>query len=623
MIKYLVAALCLLVPVAALAQGSKQSGADLPRFTVGTLPTTCTADRDLVLVTDADSAGNCALGSGTALAICGCNSTGTGFESTSGTSTSGTLPVTDDVSMAEGDVDDTREVRFEVDTLLDGSAGVTTGNVRVLHVPDEDIDLHDSQTDHEERYGLYRPEDYGAIVDDAVDDTVAFIAAFDACEAGASSGGNRGTLKLSAGTYRLSDQEADGIAIDFSTGVVGFCNMEGVHPRNTQSAIEWTGTDGVGTVFKWDMGAFGEFTTFQGIQFRDNVNVPRYWLDIKGMDRFSSFTHLKFQGKQAVTTGAETTGIKLTDWVNASFEWIRCDDITWCFEPTYGASIDGSHFNLSDFTIDNSNVDGLNDGPHGFLYSHCELGTSNECGPRNVGVFHISDGRIEAFATEDFHAFAHDSSGGGEIRLDIDNVTMRQNAGTPPNCSISNDPFGNGGAPAASARMTATVFNSQLGGDKLCNWGADYEEASFNLEQASPNWMVGHRNAWLIMSGTTQDSIKISQSANGKAIGIYNRDDLEGKVLTDELAALALQGDGDILFSSDPGTGDLDIQIGPTGAGELGMPAGDSFCFNAGTECIRYNSVKACLYYDENDNDKCENGEELSANCATACDGVE
>ena len=168
MIKYLVAALCLLVPMTALGQGSSQKGANLPHFAIADLPTTCTADRDVVVVTDAATAGSCTSDGGTAASLCVCNSTGTGFEATSGTGTSGTLPVTDDVSMAEGDVDDTKEVRFEVD-------GLTTGTTRVLTVPDEDIDLHGSKQDQIERFRTYSPLDYGAVCNFKSGDTTATL----------------------------------------------------------------------------------------------------------------------------------------------------------------------------------------------------------------------------------------------------------------------------------------------------------------------------------------------------------------------------------------------------------------------------------------------------------------
>ena len=45
------------------------------------------------------------------------------------------LPVVDGTSIAEGSVDNTKEVRFELDT------NVTTGTVRVITVADEDIDM--------------------------------------------------------------------------------------------------------------------------------------------------------------------------------------------------------------------------------------------------------------------------------------------------------------------------------------------------------------------------------------------------------------------------------------------------------------------------------------------------
>ncbi len=50
------------------------------------------------------------------------------------TPTGGSLPVADTISIAEGSGDATKEVRFEVD-------GLTTGTVRVLTMPDADVDL--------------------------------------------------------------------------------------------------------------------------------------------------------------------------------------------------------------------------------------------------------------------------------------------------------------------------------------------------------------------------------------------------------------------------------------------------------------------------------------------------
>lgn len=48
-----------------------------------------------------------------------------------------TLPVVDTTSIAKGSVDDTKQVRFEVD-------GLTTGNVRVLTVPDKNLTIGDA-----------------------------------------------------------------------------------------------------------------------------------------------------------------------------------------------------------------------------------------------------------------------------------------------------------------------------------------------------------------------------------------------------------------------------------------------------------------------------------------------
>ena len=57
MIKYLVAALCLLVPVAALGQGSRTPSDKWPHYNVANLPSTCVADTDMVVVDDSTTVG--------------------------------------------------------------------------------------------------------------------------------------------------------------------------------------------------------------------------------------------------------------------------------------------------------------------------------------------------------------------------------------------------------------------------------------------------------------------------------------------------------------------------------------------------------------------------------------
>jgi len=93
MIKYLVAALCLLVPVAALGQGSRTPSDKWPHYNVANLPSTCVADTDMVVVDDSTTVGGCSVGGGAEPGICICNSTGTGFEpTTAGTGVAASEP---------------------------------------------------------------------------------------------------------------------------------------------------------------------------------------------------------------------------------------------------------------------------------------------------------------------------------------------------------------------------------------------------------------------------------------------------------------------------------------------------------------------------------------------------
>ena len=545
MIKYLVAALCLLVPVAALGQGSKQSAADLPRFTVGTLPTTCTADRDLVLVTDADSAGNCALGSGTALAICGCNSTGTGFESTSGTSTSGTLPVTDDVSMAEGDVDDTKEVRFEVD-------GLTTGTTRVLTVPDEDIDLHDSQTDHEERYSVFAVRDYGAFPSDDIDDTDAILDAMAACVPA----GSGGSIKFEAGYYNLSDTlPDDDIGIDMNS-YSGACDWEGASPTNAKTTFYWTGVNGTETAIQWDPDTNAEFTTFSGLQFRGispSPNSPEVWLKIVGaLDKYSRLEYLTFNGPFGTTAIQATSG-----WVNWHMNHIRCDGLSWCIDAGTEPSASLRSFSLDNFTYDSQHGTEVG-GYHGFFRLSCP---GLACGLVNVGSLTFSNGRIEspALEAEDLVLWETDMNGGlGWGQYTIFGVAAQASGGAGAgSCTFGITQT----APGTGQSIGINVIGSQLGTDNtMCgDWGSTFEKTGMSGVQIL-DWKVDMRGG-SYQPETGYPAIEVLQDGTGPAFQLYNRSDTESKNLSTRTPSAYLEGDGDYMVSSDPGADDTDLQL--------------------------------------------------------------
>jgi len=663
MIKYLVAALCLLVPVAALAQGSKQSGADLPRFTVGTLPTTCTADRDLVLVTDADSAGNCALGSGTALAICGCNSTGTGFESTSGTSTSGTLPVTDDVSMAEGDVDDTREVRFEVDTLLDGSAGVTTGNVRVLHVPDEDIDLHDSQTDHEERYGIANVLDYGAACDwvdginsSPTDDNVAVQAAIDAVDAddnldilyfprmcyvgtavidwkrGVSLVGTEHTaagIVCADGTdtncVEPSSSDSNfGAAVmkDFQVGKAGTCNPQGGECLgNTGSGCTTCErpTDTIGNGIDFD--ANGLFTG-EGKTF-DNIWVsgfPQWGVYIHGTQPlWAEGLNLWWNGYAAPDLGAAGAGTvssaTATSLTDTGAGWTSSEHIDKWVTLTGGVGA-----------------------------GQIRVITANDTDTLTVASWTGSGGATpDATSTYeiDFGGGLLVAGGGGKpVRgCAIDNISGDGN--DPALVTVFSGNYHTNGDKCDFTNVKAEDYNT---GDTLYGVRAVLSSMGILINglSFSPGVDPTPENSAIFVEGTGIPELEYHNVGIAEAfvdyvlstggmdrpsdrIGIQRTHD--GKLPHDigfERSSAApftcaspttLQGNR--YFDTD--TDSWKTCNGTAWTAGTELDTADALCFgDTTTQCIRWNAATTCAYFDKNGDSVCDLGEELSANC-TAC----
>ena len=520
MIKYLVAALCLLVPMTALGQGSSQKGANLPHFAIADLPTTCTADRDVVVVTDAATAGSCTSDGGTAASLCVCNSTGTGFEATSGTGTSGTLPVTDDVSMAEGDVDDTKEVRFEVD-------GLTTGTTRVLTVPDEDIDLHDSQTDHEERYSIYNIVDYGAIADDGLTDTVAIRNAMIAC---ATSPIADGQVYFPHGTWNISDDDADGIGVLLNTGQL--CPMYGGGIAYT--TVAWLeASDPADVMFEVD-------TATPGVVF-----WRAHDMTLRGDGATRPGTLLKYSdsvGSQALDIGNRIWNIHIAGNAGGPGIWIDDGLVNFYatgmrFDPNsagWGMRIDidnlpAQGFRMSDFTADLSSS-----GATGGFVQFVDEGMAY------VGVYAFEGARIEAggWSGSVFQQVSQNSPTPNGLLLSINALSFDVGAA---GCIFDNeDTNGVFADDGFDIRMRDSPINS---GIVMCgNWGTNV---------TTPGDVNGSRSLWTVNRASAPNTTPI-------------------------------------------------------------------LCADSGTDCIRWNVATACLYYDVNNDDSCDLGEELSANC-TAC----
>jgi len=606
----------LLVPLAASMLFSGVSHAqfqeEIVTYTKATMPTTGPPGH-IIQISDDVAVGECGtVGGGTKYSLCAYDVNGTALVSVAGIGAGASgHPVSDALAVIKGSTDPTAEVRIEVD-------GITGPATRVWTAPDEDVAIHDSQTDHEERYGIFNVLDYGAIAGDGIDDTDEIKAAWVACASSSSAGA--GVLKFQRGIYDLSDTlPADGRGIDLTTeGNIGGCDFIGVSPTNTGTTFRWTGTDGVGQAIHWDGSISAEFTSFRGLQFRYQTgggwNYPGVWIYAKGLDKYSIIEFVRFSGE---------IGVQIDGYVNVQWSQIRCDGTKWCIDIAQAAYV--RNVSIENFTMDVSGSASHNwDGTlHGFMRLGC-----TSCSSLNLGSIAITNGRSESNSNDyqdgfRFFEFDQDSAPGATVDLFVSGVAAQHGDATGSVTSGQPCMFGlTHSAPTAFTRYQVTSVNGAYDiEDQFCgDWGSSW--AVSGADGASESGRFQMTGAGMIYTGN--NNIHSRAPANSPTFSAYNTADTESADISGtKFPTISIQGDGDILFSSDPGIGDLDIQIGPTGAGELGMPAGDSFCFNAGTECIRYNSVKACLYYDENDNDKCENGEELSANCATACDGVE
>jgi len=531
----LLAVLLAMSSTAAELRGSGD-GAGIAKLTQAQIAASLPCITGTAVVFLEDSAvGDCnELGGGTANSDCYCNDAGTAYEP--GSSVSGAShPVSDATSIIEDDAAPANELTITLDALT---------ATRDWTAPDEDVAIHDSQTDHEERYGIFNVLDYGAIPDDAIDDTDEIKAAWVACSAS----GQGGILSFQEGKYNLSDTfPVDGIGIDLTTeGNVAGCDFIGVSPTNTRTTFRWTGTDGVGKAIYWDGGIAAEFMSFRGLEFRNDVgyDYPDVWLYAKGLDKFSIVEFVRFSGH---------IGIQIAGYVNVQWNQIRCDGTKWCFDVIANGGF-LRNLAIDQFTMDVTGSASHNwDGQiHGFMNLRCE---TSQCDSLNLGSIQVTNGRSESNSNDyqdgfRFFNFDKDEAGGANVDVYLSGIAAQH--GDATGSVTMNQPcmlglFDTAGG-GTSSRYSPQIVNSGLSiSDILCgDWGSNFEIASFDGTVESRDMKIGGRLLDSYLPNALAPALLISQTNEGPAFVIVNRSSTEGKVVSEEAWSFWVEGDGDI-----------------------------------------------------------------------------
>ena len=519
----------LLVPLAASMLFSGVSHAQFQEEIVSYLgaaaPLPCPPGH-IIQITDDSSVGACDEGGGgTNNSLCSCDDAGTGYDAVGGGSVGApALPVTDSTWIVEGSGDATKRARIEVDGFASGSTDI------ILTVEDEadgNIRVHDSQTDHEERYSIYNIVDYGAIADDGLTDTVAIRNAMIAC---ATSPIADGQVYFPHGTWNISDDDADGIGVLLNTGQL--CPMYGGGIAYT--TVAWLeASDPADVMFEVD-------TATPGV-----VNWRAHDMTLRGDGSTRPGTFIKYSdsvGSQALDIANRVWNLMISGNAGGPGIWIDDGLVNFYatgmrFDPNsagWGMRIDidnlpAQGFRMSDFTADLSSS-----GATGGFVQFVDEGMAY------VGVYAFEGGRIEAggWSGSVFQQVSQNSPTPNGLLLSINALSFDVGAA---GCIFDNeDTNGVFADDGFDIRMRDSPINS---GIVMCgNWGTNV---------TTPGDVNGSRSLWTVNRASAPNTTPI-------------------------------------------------------------------LCADSGTDCIRWNVATACLYYDANNDDTCDLGEELSANC-TAC----
>jgi len=427
----------------------------------------------------------------------------------------------------------------------------------------EDLDAQH----HEERYGIFNILDYGAVSDapGVTDDTAAIQSAYDACTAAgtlpfpASAAHHFPYVYIPRGTFEIADEDAgadDGIGLDFDSGPHP-CSVKGDGPNI--SVLVWTDPDAATQTAMRINNSIngGSYTEYVGFTMRELDSVtgeqPAIFMDfIDSIDSFQEIRNMSFRG-------SATAAIKVSN----GFVNFHITDVRFDFWDTYAIQLDvpGTQ-NKSSFVLDRWTADARPQAPNGansvIGFIEVEMLSS---ATTNNGSYLISNGRFEAasgLGFENSRFFNLDTEFTGGLDVTLLNVTV--------DVGVDNGEclFGmQASAPSASFGYNATVIASGMPGwhNPICgDWGTEVTNLNSRADGMNTLWTI-HDDGMVIQSKDNKPLTLVGATSDRVVLAIHNRDDAESADLNTRAPTFSIDEDGDMLWSSNPGSADNDTGL--------------------------------------------------------------
>jgi len=355
------------------------------------------------------------------------------------------------------------------------------------------------QSPMEDNYTIFNIADYGAIADDATNDTAAIELAFEACDAT-----TQGLVYFPAGTWLIHDDDADNVGMKIAA--TQFCPMYGAGMAWT--SVNWNTASASGDVmFEVDQSDPGAvYWKAHDMSFNVNGAGNRPGTFLKMTDSV---------GTQSTDIGNRMWNLQFSGNAGGAGLWLSKGVVNFYaagmrFDPNsagWGLRVDvdaltAQGFVMRDFTVDTT----LSGATGGFAQFVSD-------GMAYTGVYLFEGGRIEAgggWAGSVFEQEAADSPSPNGLVLAINAVNFDIGAG---GCVFSNEDTTTP-TPDASVnaddgydiRLTNSSVNSASA--MLCGeWGSNV------TTPGDKNW--GPRSAWFVNRATAPNTTEILCADSG------------------------------------------------------------------------------------------------------------